>query len=364
MSPLLDLVRENELVKFLFETTPAAIVITDLVGIIETVNQTTLTWFGYEKSDLVGRPIGSLLSLPSVLDIESFWTGVLSQAREVGTTGSPKQCEYTGRRKDATSFSLQVSWQLFADPEGCRVIGSMREVTERQRRTEKRIAGERVTAVMEMVSGLAHKNRNAMHRAQSCLDLLKLDLAGKAELVQLAEQIRLALSDLSRNYEDVKEYASHITLKRSCIDLTELCQATFDDLWEQYRVSTPQLRIACEGDCRYALVDPVYMRQVFRHVLENCIHASPHCASIEWDCIADPIYQDLLEVRVRDHGVGLSAEVAKRMFDPFFTTKQHGTGLGLAVARRIVEAHDGTIDAENDPEGGAVVRIRLPKATA
>jgi len=64
---------------------------------------------------------------------------------------------------------------------------------------------------------------------------------------------------------------------------------------------------------------------------------------------------------IRDHGIGLSEEAALRKFEPFFTTKQQGTGLGLPVCRRIVEAHDGTIEATNHPDGGVVARIKLPR---
>jgi signal transduction histidine kinase len=50
----------------------------------------------------------------------------------------------------------------------------------------------------------------------------------------------------------------------------------------------------------------------------------------------------------------------EQIFEPFFTTKKRGTGLGLALTKQVVQAHDGTIDAQNAPKGGAVFRIVLP----
>jgi signal transduction histidine kinase len=66
-----------------------------------------------------------------------------------------------------------------------------------------------------------------------------------------------------------------------------------------------------------------------------------------------------LRLTVRDGGAGIPAGVLEKIFDPFFTTKDTGTGLGLAFVHRIVEAHDGTIIANNPPGGGAQFEIRI-----
>jgi signal transduction histidine kinase len=69
---------------------------------------------------------------------------------------------------------------------------------------------------------------------------------------------------------------------------------------------------------------------------------------------------DACEVIVTDEGPGLSADVLDKMFEPFFTTKHRGSGLGLPTARRIVEAHGGELTANNRPQGGASLAVRLP----
>jgi two-component system, LuxR family, sensor kinase FixL len=63
---------------------------------------------------------------------------------------------------------------------------------------------------------------------------------------------------------------------------------------------------------------------------------------------------------VRDHGGGIPAEARDRLFGRFFTTKSEGLGMGLAIARSIIEAHGGTIDAENVVDGGARFYFSLP----
>jgi signal transduction histidine kinase len=71
-----------------------------------------------------------------------------------------------------------------------------------------------------------------------------------------------------------------------------------------------------------------------------------------------------LETTVDDSGSGFNPDDLDRVFEPFFTRRRGGTGLGLALVQRIVEQHGGVVTAENRPEGGATVRVRLPVANS
>ena len=66
------------------------------------------------------------------------------------------------------------------------------------------------------------------------------------------------------------------------------------------------------------------------------------------------------ELSVSDRGPGIPEDKKKEVFEPFFTTKAEGMGMGLSIARTIIEAHGGKISAENQRDGGASFRIRLP----
>jgi C4-dicarboxylate-specific signal transduction histidine kinase len=66
------------------------------------------------------------------------------------------------------------------------------------------------------------------------------------------------------------------------------------------------------------------------------------------------------EVTVSDAGHGIPTENLKRLFEPFFTTKPNGMGMGLVISQTIIGVHGGRIAAENNPEGGATFRVRLP----
>jgi len=105
------------------------------------------------------------------------------------------------------------------------------------------------------------------------------------------------------------------------------------------------------------------MRQVLNNLLTNSLEAlegreDPRVA-IETRRRVGPGGR-FVELAVHDNGPGFNRELAGQMFDPYVTSKPKGTGLGLAIVRKIVEEHGGRIEADNDPAGGALVRVWLP----
>lgn len=223
------------------------------------------------------------------------------------------------------------------------------------------VQAERLSAILQMVIGLAHESRNALQRAHSCLDLLELGLGDNEEQRQLAARIRLALSDLYQNYEDVREYASPIVVTPSLTDLRQLCQTVFDELAGSLVESRASLHFASDQPCDRAMVDPAQMKIVLRSLFDNSIAASGSDAEIDirYQVV---IFRDqpAIEMHIRDHGSGMDSSVENRLFEPFVTTKQRGTGLGLAFCHRIIAAHGGEISAVNHPDGGVDVKMVIP----
>jgi C4-dicarboxylate-specific signal transduction histidine kinase len=108
--------------------------------------------------------------------------------------------------------------------------------------------------------------------------------------------------------------------------------------------------------------DRIHLQQVLLNLLLNSLEAldaTPIGArQIEISAIGRE--DGRVEFAVRDTGTGIDTDRLLQLFEPFRTTKAEGTGLGLAISRTIVEAHGGRIYAENNPDGGACIRIELP----
>jgi signal transduction histidine kinase len=109
---------------------------------------------------------------------------------------------------------------------------------------------------------------------------------------------------------------------------------------------------------------PIQIQQVLLNLIRNALDASEARPPSERRIIISTRTdrEDVAEVVVRDFGTGLPKDQPDKVFDHFFSTKQHGMGMGLAIVRSIIEAHGGTITAENATDRGARLVVRLPAA--
>lgn len=349
----------DPLFQLVVDASPAGMVITSADGLIVLVNRQALEWFGYKSSELIGQPV-EILVPPAQQNVHSGHRARYMQHAKPRPMARGQ--DLFGCRKDGSEFPIDISLHPFRSGGERLVLANILDATARLQ--AKRVPKERLAAIGEMVAGLAHESRNALQRARGCLDLLELDLEGNDEQLDLTRRIRCSLEDLERHYEEVRNYAAPITLRKTQYDVANLVDETFTDL--RFEASDIHHEIAIQAEGRTEnLVDRHRLKQVFRNILENAIAASPDNSCI--DVIIGSVVRDGEDcqlVEFHDRGTGISEEQVARIFDPFFTTKQSGTGLGLAISKRIVDAHNGRIEAENRAGVGFVVRIELPRQTS
>ena len=109
--------------------------------------------------------------------------------------------------------------------------------------------------------------------------------------------------------------------------------------------------------------DQVLLQQVLVNLVMNAMDAMAETPPARRRVtISTEVRAADVEVSVRDTGTGLPAQINGTLFTPFVTTKAHGLGIGLTIARTIVDAHGGTIDAHNNPEGGATFTVTLRRS--
>ncbi len=266
-------------------------------------------------------------------------------------------------RKDGPAFWNEISIAPVRSADGnvTHIVAVMEDVSDRRQAQQMLLQSERLAAIGQMVTGLAHESRNALQRAQACLDMLSLDLEDQPEQLELTEKTRRALQDLYRHYEEVRNYAAPINLQRRPTDLAKLWRSTWTNL-EEFRYGRDfQLVESITASTLVCSIDDHRIEQVFRNIMENALAAcsKPGCLTITCTAL-DDAGCDSVRIAFQDNGPGIDAEAAAMVFQPFFTTKQKGTGLGMAIAKRIIDAHGGRIELGAPSPAGAEVVVVLP----
>ena len=237
--------------------------------------------------------------------------------------------------------------------------------------TLKRIEAEaartrRLAALGMMASELAHQVKNPLGGIELCASLLKEKSAGDSH--RLAGEILGATRRLSTTVSKLLAFAAEPAIASDILsvanlmkDLLQECVALFDDpAWS--------IVVNIEHDLPPIWGDRGLLVQALVNLIVNAKEAMPNGGRVclkarlsPYSTIDGQIHK-AVEIKVRDHGVGIAPENREHVFDPFFTTKSQGTGLGLAFAHKIISAHRGSIEITSAPQAGSEFTIALAAA--
>ena len=362
---------DTALLAAILNTAVDAIITIDERGKILSANRALQKLFGYLPSELIGKNISCLMPEPD----RSSHDGYLAKYQQTGKAaiiGIGRQV--VGQRRDGSLIPVDLAVSEIQVGNRKMYTGIVRDMTERHqvesdlRAAQQRlIQSERLTAIGQMMTGLAHESRNALQRSRACLDMLELDLQSSPDQHDLVKRTRSALVELQVLYEEVRSYAAPIQLERSRQSIRELCEETWLNLREQWQTRHIDLVASCDA-CPPVSCDKQRICQVLRNIFENSLAVSPNGSSIFVDCRTIQRDQSLFaQISVTDQGPGLNEEQRLRMFEPFYTTKTRGTGLGMAICHRIIDSHGGRIFVgtgieSDDEKTGAVIVVELPVA--
>jgi signal transduction histidine kinase len=241
------------------------------------------------------------------------------------------------------------------------VIGQ--DVTDLYEAQERMVRAERLAAIGQMATGVAHESRSALQRIGATAEMLELELEGNLAALELVARIQHAQQHLHQLLDEVRNYAAPIVLDCSKWSITETWREAWELLLAQRRGRQVELREHLVARDLTIVADRFRLVQVFRNLLENALAACEEPIRIDVTCESAVINgTDALRIRVRDNGAGMTPEQRRRIFEPFFTTKPTGTGLGTAIAQRLVEAHGGTLEVADDTTDGSELVVTIPSA--
>ena len=214
----------------------------------------------------------------------------------------------------------------------------------------------RLADLGHMASHVAHEVRNGLAPITLYLGLLRRRVADDHGSVEIMEKIDAGFTALEATVTDLLSFTSDrdpIWRNFSVRELVdEVCESLAPQLAAQGIVSTIDVPRNI-----FVTADRDMLRRVIVNLAFNAIDAMRDGGGLFITAVDG---QQSIELEIADSGPGIDQQVRKRIFEPFFTTKSEGTGLGLPIVLRIAEAHGGSVEVANCPEGGAAFTIRLP----
>src|ERR1044071_8629825 len=238
-------------------------------------------------------------------------------------------------------------------------------ITEQERIREQFSQMEKLSALGELASGVAHDFNNTLS-----------GILGRAQLLQQTddpEKLRRGLEIIIKTAEDgaktvkrIQDFARQrrdhnfemVSVDQNLMDASEITRPRWKNCAEASNIHiTLDLQI---GSNAMVMGDDAELREVLVNMVFNAIDAMPEGGTLS---LITRTVDDSVIVKIVDSGVGMYPEVRSRIFDPFFTTKgKAGLGLGLAVSFGIIRRHGGNIEVESQYGKGTEFRITLPVA--
>ena len=261
-----------------------------------------------------------------------------------------------------------------------RVTDGLQKAYEELRRTQQVVVQqERLRALGQMASGVAHDVNNALSPIVAYSELL---LTTQPDLLVTS---RKYLQIIKRSAEDIAQIVARmrefyrrrsgseplepVDINQIILEVVELTRPRWRDISQREGISI-QIEKALEPQLPLLFSDPSEFREVLTNLIFNAVDALVQGGTITFVTrsinVPDPENEGAtlrrLQMEVKDNGVGMDEKTRQRCLEPFFSTKslRGGTGLGLAMVYGMVQRHEGSIEIESSPGHGTCIRLNFP----
>jgi len=318
---------------------------------------------GFKAREWLGRSV-----MPEFARLApEFWAAVTSTARRGVRL---MRVEATVHRADH-SFPIGVTTTTLDGPVGTRprVSAIFTDISDSKRLEELHLRAERLEAVAELSSSLAHEIKNPLASIRSSVEQLGKSSRANPDEKFLANLIVRESDRLSRLLSEFLDFSRVRVTECRPMDLHTVAEAAIR-LVRQHPDCGKAVKITLEGTPTPMEGDEDLLHRVVSNLVLNAVQAAGSKAAVvvrtgraapnELPGAAG--IENPVSLRVSDNGPGIPAEIQERLFEPFSTGRVGGTGLGLAIVQRAVEAHRGLVLVDTKAGGGTTFSVYFPAA--
>ena len=352
-----ELQRERDFSGKILNNTQSLILVVDTAGLISYANN---RWYeiGYSQGQLLGMRLGELAAPPGREALQRAFNETLS-----GQQVDNLELQIIRGDGQTGYFSINLSPMRDDQNNVTSLVVVMTDITDAALLQAKLVHTEKMAAVGQLVSGVAHEVNNPLTAILGFTDLLMEN----PDLPEAAyRDLRVILQEAQRTKQIVQNllsFARQMPPQRKAIQINPILRRTIQ--LRAYDLNNHQVDVIEQLDQELPLVigDAHQLQQVFLNILNNAYDAVRETERPGRIEIMTARSGDSVEILFRDNGQGIAHP--ERIFDPFFTTKEvgKGTGLGLSICYGIVHEHGGEVLCHNNAQGtGATFLVRLPAA--
>lgn len=329
------------------------------------VNDTMAAILGYSREEMVGRHIEEFIGEEGRKLINKHRNG-----DKDGGESSPRY-ELKVTRKDGEDRFIEINSTTVTDSEGNQnIIAFLKDITEKKKMEAQLFQAEKLRAIADLASGVAHDFNNALSIILGNIQLLQLTIEDPQvqDTLKIIEKITKDCAHKVRQLNIFTKDRSYAKIQLSeTLDVNAIVREAINYTRSKWEDENRKNGINIDMVCDLKEVPPTKgdhseLREVITSLIINAIEAMPLGGRIEIHTFSkgSKIY-----IQVSDTGIGMGEDTIEKIFEPFFTTKPFThSGLGLSMCYGIIKSYGGEIDVESQKGKGTKFTISLPVRTS
>ena len=348
----------------IIQSSPNAIIATDMSGSILIWNRAAEETLGYKANEVIGK-----MGIEKIYP-EGTARKVMQMMRspEHGGVGKLKAYPMVYVRQDGTVVEGNLSAAIIYDAEGKEIasVGSFVDLKERldmeralRRTQEQLLQSEKLAAMGRLTSQIAHELNNPLYGIMNTLELLKTEVSPQSKRRKVLEMALSETERLSELLRKMLSFSKPDQEEKQAVDLNTLIDEILLLHEKQLHENDIKIKTSFATELPLIMASKNQLRQVFLNMVANARDAMPEGGTLSVKTVSD---KETVKIEINDTGIGIKEEHLKRIFDSFFTTKDSvkGVGLGLSVCYGFIKDHGGDIQVKSEVDKGTTFTITFP----
>ena len=327
-----------------------AVIVIDNNFKITFFNNSSEVLFGAERNNVINKNITEVQNgeLKFIADNIKKMTGHTTDIQKTITIRTREKHLQINIAKNITSLNEVENYTVV-----------LSDITEKKKLEEQAERNEKLSAMGELASGVAHEIRNPINAIGMIAQRLNKEFIpgnDKEEYLNITKLLKDEVTRINKIITQFLSYAKPIELSPVRIISKKYFEEIYRLFADQAKEKGIELKLSYKSS-NELYIDPELMKQALMNIIQNAIDASGVSGKVE---IIVSSENNFSIIEISDIGSGISEDKLKKIFDLYYTTKKDGNGLGLSIAQKIIDQHSGIIEVESKTGQGTKFKIKLP----